>query len=194
MTAPRIPYVPKDMTGPVADAIRDRRGGELLELDRMLLHNPAIAEGWNHLLGAIRRQSRLSAAEREIAICWVAVLNNAKYEWHQHAPLALEAGVDEKVLEALQHRDVSGLNGRLQLVTRVTTAMTRSIELKDELFEEAKEAFGQDSLHDLIAVVATYNLVSRYLVALRVGGESACLSADSTSSAARSPDSTAPSM
>src|SRR5215470_2707748 len=53
-----IPYVAdNDQTGPaeVVSAIRARRtGGKLLNLDRMLLHSPNYAKGWNGLLGAIR--------------------------------------------------------------------------------------------------------------------------------------------
>ena len=46
---PRIPYQPADLTEPVdiVSAIRARRGGSLLNLDRMLLHSPAYAKGWN---------------------------------------------------------------------------------------------------------------------------------------------------
>lgn len=39
-----IPYVPSDLSEPAAivDAIRARRGGGLLNLDRMLLHSPPL--------------------------------------------------------------------------------------------------------------------------------------------------------
>ena len=44
-----IPYVPRDVAEPRAlvDAIRARRGGALLNLDRMLLHSPPFAAGWS---------------------------------------------------------------------------------------------------------------------------------------------------
>jgi len=37
-----IPFVPKDLDEPreLVEAIKSRRGGELLALDRMLLHSP----------------------------------------------------------------------------------------------------------------------------------------------------------
>ena len=39
---PRLPYVPADLAEPreAIDAIRKRRGGALLNLDRQLLHSP----------------------------------------------------------------------------------------------------------------------------------------------------------
>jgi len=61
-----LPYRPDGAAaGPpeVVEAIRARRpGGRLLRLDRMLLHSPALAQGWNDLLGAIRGKLSLLQA------------------------------------------------------------------------------------------------------------------------------------
>ena len=42
---PRLPYVPLDIAEPkeVVAAVRARRGGTLLNLDRILLHSPPVA-------------------------------------------------------------------------------------------------------------------------------------------------------
>ena len=49
----RIPYQPADIETPedLVTAVRSRRGGTLLNLDRMLLHTPLFAKGWNEFLG-----------------------------------------------------------------------------------------------------------------------------------------------
>lgn len=66
---PRIPYVASDLPGPVADAIRVRRGDRgLTPLDRSLLQAPPIAEGWSKLLGAVRTGSSLQDDLREIMV------------------------------------------------------------------------------------------------------------------------------
>ena len=46
---PRIPYLPADIAEPaeLVAAIRKRRGGELINLDRLLLYSPPVAAGWN---------------------------------------------------------------------------------------------------------------------------------------------------
>ena len=105
---PRLPYVPLDIAEPkeVVDAVRARRGGTLLNLDRILLHSPPVAMGWNHLLGAVRRDLTLSPKLRELAMCVVAVLNGAEYEWGHHAPLFVEAGGTDAQLAAM--RDPQG--------------------------------------------------------------------------------------
>jgi hypothetical protein len=68
---PRIPYrYPPAGADPIADAIRERRGPArgLTPLDGMLLNAPAIANGWNNLLGAVRTKNSLPDDVREIMV------------------------------------------------------------------------------------------------------------------------------
>ena len=78
-------------TGPVADLIRERRGGALGQLDELLLLSPPVAEGWSALLGAIRGETVLDGALRELVILRIAVLNGAGYEWAAHELTAVVA-------------------------------------------------------------------------------------------------------
>jgi alkylhydroperoxidase family enzyme len=52
----------------------------------------------NSFLGAIRTGTTLSTAVRETAICRVAVLNKAWYEWESHSPI-LKSGEGTAVFE-----------------------------------------------------------------------------------------------
>jgi alkylhydroperoxidase family enzyme len=89
-TTSGIPYLPdNDLAGPaeLVNAIRARRtGGKLLNIDRILLHSPSFARGWNSMFGAIRNQLSLSPRLRELAIMAIGVLNKAGYEYAQHEP------------------------------------------------------------------------------------------------------------
>src|SRR5437773_12509747 len=112
---PRIPYVPIDLAEPreIVDAVRARRGGKLLLLDRLLLHSPQLASGWNTFLGAVRTRLSLSPRLRELAICSVAVLNGAEYEFFHHAPEFLKAGGTQAQVDAM--RDVESAAGNVKL-------------------------------------------------------------------------------
>ena len=97
---------PRDAT--LVDAIRKRRGGELINLDRALLWSEPLARGWNAHLGAIRRELSLDARLREIAICVVARMTGAEYEFLHHWPEYVKAGGEDakpfetrEVLDAL---------------------------------------------------------------------------------------------
>jgi 4-carboxymuconolactone decarboxylase len=168
----RIEHVAGD--GEVADRIRLRRGGYLTELDQTLLHSPPVADGWNSLLGAIRERCELAADVRELAILRVAALNGADYEWQAHEPEGLAAGLTAGQVAVLRNDPPDPaaetvLGARLSLALRYTDAMTRDVVVPDELFERLRERFDDRGIVELTATVAAYNLVSRFLVALRIG-------------------------
>lgn len=178
MPPPVIPYLPQDLAEPidVVAAVRARRGGTLLNLDRMLLHSPALARGWNAFLGEVRRNLSLSPKLREIAICGVAVINRAEYEFVHHAPELIAAGGSTEQVEAM--RGIAGMSPDLSVfsaverdVIRLTLAMTRDIEVTDELLVRLQAALGNTETVELVGVIATYNMVSRFLIALGITPE-----------------------
>ncbi len=67
---PRIPSkFPPPGESPVADRVRERRGPRgLTPLDGMLLNAPAIADGWNKLIGALRTGNSLPDDIRELLV------------------------------------------------------------------------------------------------------------------------------
>lgn len=175
---PRIPYQSEDLAeiAELVAAIRTRRGGTLLNLDRMLLHSPPLAAGWNAHLKAVRTQLALDARLRELAICVVAVLNGADYEFHHHAPELLRAGGTAAQVDALRDpekamRDTALFEPEARATIALTIEMTRSVAVNDETFATAHAALGDRATVELVAVVATYNMVSRFLVALGVAPE-----------------------
>ena len=175
---PRIPYVPADLAEPreIVDAVRARRGGSLLNLDRMLLHSPALAQGWNAYLGAVRNRLTLSPKLRELAMCIVAVVNGAEYEFIHHAPVFIEAGGTQAQVDAMRDPDGAAADTTLFDDTElaalaVAIAMTRSVRVDDATFDALKAKLAEREVVEYVATVATYNMVSRFLVALGVEPE-----------------------
>jgi alkylhydroperoxidase family enzyme len=171
-TPPRIPYVPADLAEPaeVVAAIRARRGGELIALDRMLLHSPPLAAGWNTFLGAVRTGLTVDRRLRELAMCVVAVINGAEYEYTQHAPLYLAAGASAAQAQALRDPDAALANvalfdARERAALAVAIEMTRHVKVADASFAELRRHLDERQTVEFVAVVAAYNMVSRFLVA-----------------------------
>lgn len=175
----RIPSVPDSALQPAAvvEAIRQRRGGSLLNLDRMLLNSPAYAVGWNSFLGAVRTGLSLPPRLRELAICAVAVLNRADYELLQHAPEFLAAGGTQAQLDALQQgasvwMDAAVFDAAERAVLELTQQMTCQVQVDDACFARVRQALGSAQQQvELVGVVAAYNMVSRFLEALQVAPE-----------------------
>jgi alkylhydroperoxidase family enzyme len=172
----RIAYVPLDLAEPkeIVDAVRARRGGVLRNLDRLLLHSPELARGWNTYLGIVRTRLQLSPRLRELAICAIAVLNEAEYEYFHHAPEFLKAGGTQAQLDALCDidgaiADATQFSGQERAVLALTFEMTRNVKVGDATFENARSQVGDlKQFTELVATIATYNMVSRFIVAMGV--------------------------
>ncbi|MCZ2857788.1 carboxymuconolactone decarboxylase family protein [Blastococcus sp. VKM Ac-2987] len=165
----RLPLAAED--GEVADRMRVRRGGRLSSLDRLLLHSPPVAEGWNALLGAIRSGTTLPADLRELVILRVAVLNDAEFEWAAHAPIGQRAGLTDGQLEQLRSPDPTagaGWTDAEAAVLAFVDASTRAVAVPDPVFAAVREHLDDRQVVELTATVAGYAMVSRFLVALEV--------------------------
>ncbi len=168
----RLPDQEADSPGvdtALAQRMLQRRGGHLLNLDKQLLHSAPLADGWNQFMGAMRGQTKLDGALRELVILLVAVLNRAPYEFAQHAPVALAEGVSQAQIDTLAHwRDSALFDARSRDVLAYAEAMTLQVQISDELFGAVRRHFDARELVELTATVASYNMVSRFLEALRI--------------------------
>ncbi|HZY17664.1 MAG TPA: carboxymuconolactone decarboxylase family protein [Ramlibacter sp.] len=162
----------------LVEAIRERRGGALINLDRALLWSEPLARGWNTYLKAVRTGLPTSRKLRELGICTVALLTGAHYEYHHHAPDFLAAGGSQAELDALGTWCLApegplppALGGDEALVARYAAQMTRQVKVDDDLFAQLQQRFGTTELVEITAAIATYNMVARFLVALGVTPE-----------------------
>jgi alkylhydroperoxidase family enzyme len=176
----RIPYVEAE-SRPAAEEVVSlmmvRRGNRLLNLDRMLLHSPPYAKGWSIFLDTVRRRLTLPAKIREVVICAVAVFNGAEYEFQHHALELLKAGGTETQVESL--RVLHGAQAPAELfdlsertALQLTYEMTRNVRVSDSTFAAIHSVFSDERLVvELVGLVAAYNMVSRFLVALEIEPE-----------------------
>jgi 4-carboxymuconolactone decarboxylase len=169
---PRIPYVDAAHSSPVADRMRSRRGGRLMALDRMLLHSPEAADGWNAFLGAIRGATSLDGKIRELIILRIAVLNGAPYEFRAHVPPARAAGAGEDWLQAIgDWEDSDKFSPTERAVLSFTDAITGSVSVPDHVFAGLEPHFSRRELVEIALVASAYNCVSRFLVAMGITEE-----------------------
>jgi AhpD family alkylhydroperoxidase len=163
-----VPGTRPELAGVEQRIVAER--GRISLLYQVLLNSAPIASGWEQMLTAVRNQSSLPADLRELVILRVAVLNGASFEFHAHVPHAEHAGVSPAKLTAVQ--DKSGIGPvfapRERLVLALTDAMTRDVAVPDAVFDPLRAEFDARMLVELVATVAAYNMVSRFLVALGV--------------------------
>jgi alkylhydroperoxidase family enzyme len=175
----RLSGVPQGCAEPAAvvSAIRARRGGKLLNLDRTLLLSAPLACAWNDYLGAIRSGLSVDAKIREIAICGVAILNGAEYEFRQHEPEFRRAGGTALAAERLREFATAAaypeiFNAAERAVIALTTQMTTRIDVDDATWQQFKAALPEPRMQvEIVGIIATYNMVSRFLVACQIEPE-----------------------
>ena len=170
----------KPQPAELVDAIKARRGGALINLDKALLWSEPLARGWNTYLRAVRTELPTSRKLRELGICTVALLTGAHYEYHHHAPDFLAAGGSQAQLDALQTfvrqdprgiPDAAVLDELDRLVIRYAAQMTLDVQVSDEVFDALRRHFDETGLVELTSAIATYNMVARFLVALQISPE-----------------------
>lgn len=166
----RLPYADLDAPEirPLVNRIVAERGS-VLHLYQMLLHSPPLAEGWLTFFTAVRQQLDLPGDLRELVIMRVAQLNGAPYEADQHRPIALKEGVSQAQLEALADWESATVFSPVQRAAlRLTDAVTRHIQFDEALMAEARARLGARQTVELVATIAGYNLVSRFLEAMQI--------------------------
>ena len=171
----RIPYadVNSQHTSELVDRITKERGG-VLHLYQMLLHSPPIAEGWLNYLTAVRQKTSLSASIRELVIIRIAQLNGAQYEADQHIPIALKEGVSQQQIDDLADwRATASFSALERRVLALTEEMTRNVHVEKQLVDELSVDFDHKELVELVATIAAYNMVSRFIEAFGIHSDDA---------------------
>jgi alkylhydroperoxidase family enzyme len=156
----------------LAESIKRERGGKLLNLYRMLLHSPPLAEGWLAFFTAVRQGAELPGRYRELAILRIAVLNGAEYEFNAHTPFALKEGIAQAVIDDLRADRLSAaLDAADRAVVAYADSMTRDVHVPDDVFARVRAHLTERYVVELTATIAAYNCVSRFLEALRIDPE-----------------------
>jgi 4-carboxymuconolactone decarboxylase len=159
----------------LADRIRAARRGRVINVYRLLLHSPPLAETWFEHNNAVRWNTGLEGRLREMIIVRIAHLTHARYVLGQHVPkLALAEGLTLAECEALTDWQSSHLfDERDRAVLAYADAMTRDIEVSDAVFEPLRQFFDDRRIVELTVLIGTYAMQVRVFEALRLDPERA---------------------
>ena len=153
--------------------------GSISPLYQALLNSAPIASGWEKFLTAVRKHTTVPPALRELVILRIAVLNRATFEFDEHVAPARAAGVSDAKMEAVKRWPMTSPDEHAasddpftdddRLALELADAMTRDIEVAEGLMNRVVARFDARGVLEIVATVAAYNMVSRLLVALRIG-------------------------
>ena len=154
--------------------IKGARGGRLINIYRLMLHSPALANAWFDLNQAVRYGTEIDGQSRELAVIRVAILNDVAYVQRAHGPAyALKEGLTSEQVAAVADWQPSKLfSERQRALLAYTDAMTREISVSDEVFANLRKHFSERQTVELTMLIGAYNMLTRFLRALKVDPES----------------------
>ena len=169
----RVPLIQEQDHPELAELIekfRSGRRGKLINIYRMLLNSPALAESWFNHSNAVRWKTTLDGRLREIVIIRMGHLAKSQYVLRQHVPsLALADGMTLEECDALADwRATTLFSARERAALAYADTMTRDIEVPDAVFAEVARHFDPRQTVELTVLVGTYNMNARVLQALRL--------------------------
>ena len=133
------------------------------------LRSPEAADPLQRLGAYLRYNTSLDKRVNEMAIIMTAQAWGSQYEWYAHAPLALKAGLDPSIVEAIgAGRKPEKMKDDEAIVWEFTTQLRRDHSVNDEVYAKAVATFGEQGVMDLIAVNGYYDVVSMTLNVARV--------------------------
>jgi 4-carboxymuconolactone decarboxylase len=139
---------------------RGRFGGPF----QLLIRAPEVCKHLSRLGEYLRWGSSLSPALSELAICLTARHIRANYEWHAHAPLAVEGGVPAAALEAIRTGAPPHLEAKDQaLVYKLVSELIDTKRLSDASFAEGIAAFGEQGVVELGTIIGYYTAIGNAL-------------------------------
>jgi 4-carboxymuconolactone decarboxylase len=125
------------------------------------LHSPKAAEPIHMLNTYLRNESVVGRRFFELCTLIAAREVNSQYEWTSHEPAALQAGVEQAVIDVVKFdRDVTGLGEKDATAIRLGRAMFRDHHVSSELYAKAVQLFGQKGTLELSIIMGDYAMAA----------------------------------
>lgn len=159
----------------VSDDLKDvfqdmeRRGGQVPNIFKVMAHCPRVGREFLRLGNAILFKGSLPPKLRELAILRVGDLAEATYEWTQHVPIGLMAGLTEEQIKTMHRwKDSPLFSDQERAVLQYTDEVAQNIRVSEETFKAVRDFLTEEQVVELTTTIGYYGMVSRILEALEI--------------------------
>ena len=154
------------------DEVRDAmaRLPRKLNIFRMWAHAATCFVPALRLGGAILSRQKLHPKLRELAILWTARLEDGKYEWAQHIPLAENAGCTRAQIAALEagNADDPAFDAREKLLLAFVREVVENVRASEETVKAVAEKFCPQEAVEIILTAGYYMMLARLTETTRI--------------------------
>ncbi len=156
----------------VHDAITSGPRGRVVGPLGVWLWRPELAQNAQRLGQYCRYDSSLPKRLSELAILITGKYWESEFEWQHHKPIALEAGIDEDIVEAIRTGKIPVFTkSDEQCVYDCATSLYQTKRIPDATYQFAMEILGRDALIDLVGVLGYYAFISMTINVFEVDAE-----------------------
>lgn len=147
----------------------DNEDGSLAGPFNAMLIAPAVGMHLQRLGSALRYQTSLPPAARELAILLCARAERSEFEWYAHKPIALAAGVSPAILRAILADEPLPLTDAVErAVGTAVSALLSAGDFSDEDHAALTTVLSTAQIVELVVLVGYYRLLSGVLRVFRV--------------------------
>jgi len=131
------------------------------------LRSPELADRAGRLGDFLRFESSLPNTIIEIAILMIARSWNSSFVWCTHAPLALEAGVSQGQIDAIENGiDPDFVSDSERSTYALITELLETKRVSEATWNEAHEHLGEQEMVELLGLAGYYMMVVMTIVAV----------------------------
>ncbi|MFK7995560.1 MAG: carboxymuconolactone decarboxylase family protein [Granulosicoccus sp.] len=156
----------------VHDAIVSGPRGAVVGPLGVWLWRPDLAQRAQTLGQYCRFDSCLPTRLSELAILITGRYWGSEFEWQHHKPIALDAGLDKDIVEAIRKGETPVFKNKDEhCVYDLAMSLYKTRRVPDAIYQEAIEILGQDAVIDLVAVLGYYAFISMTINVFEVDAE-----------------------
>ena len=165
LTSPRIaPLQNADLDAEQQEIVAPM-GDRVLNIFRTMIQAPKAAKGflaWGNYV--LSKKNDLPAREREIVILRIGYLCKSGYEWTQHVPIGVRAGLtDDEVARIKGGADAGGWSPADQALLRAADELHHDQFITDATWAALKAHFTDKQCMDVVFTAGQYTQVSMIL-------------------------------
>lgn len=147
-------------------------GAEIMNIFKMAAHSGASIREFIRLGNRLIMKAHLDDRYRELAILRIAQLIGARYEWAQHVPIAVGAGISKEQIREIENWGKSALlDEKDKIVLQYTEEVVSDSRPRDETYEAASKFLDDTSLVELTLSIGYWSMVGKFLKTFRVDVE-----------------------
>lgn len=129
-----------------------------------MMHSPQVMSKARAMGDYLRYKSAIGNTLSELMILITAREWMQDYEWSLHYPIALKAGIQQEVADAIADgRRPAAMSSDEEIVYDYASELLKRHRISDATFERAKSRFGAKGVVDMTGIVGYYTFLAMQL-------------------------------